>query len=105
MRRSAMTFIEMLVCLAIIALCLVALVRGIGGLSLLAARDSDDAALVPQVEALLTKLESAPPEVTSGHLEGGWRYETWLQEDAYVLYVCHEIWQEEHIFLVREGPV
>ena len=31
MRRRAMTLIEMVVCLAIIALCLVALVRGVGG--------------------------------------------------------------------------
>lgn len=37
MRRRAMTLIEMVVCLAIIALCLVALVRGVGGLALLSA--------------------------------------------------------------------
>ena len=101
MRRRAMTLIEMVVCLAIIALCLVALVRGVGGLGLLSARD---AALVPQVEALLAELEAAPPEERSGYLEGGWRYETVLQNDVYVLRVTHERWHETHVFLVREGP-
>ena len=100
MRRRAMTLIEMVVCLAIIALCLVALVRGVGGLGLLSARD----ALVPQVEALLAELEAAPPEERSGHLEGGWRYETVLQNDVYVLRVTHERWHETYVFLVREGP-
>lgn len=104
MRRRAMTLIEMVVCLAIIALCLVALVRGVGGLGFLSARDADDAALVPQVEALLAELEAAPPEERSGYLEGGWRYETVLQNDVYVLRVTHERWHETHVFLVREGP-
>lgn len=99
-----MTLLEMLVCLAIIALCLVALVRGVGSMGLLAARDADDAALVPQVEALLAELEAAPAAEKTGRLEGGWCYETVREDDAYVLYVTHERWQERHAFLVREEP-
>ena len=59
---------------------------------------------MPQVEALLAEWEAAPPEERSGHLEGGWRYETVLQNDVYVLRVTHERWHETHVFLVREGP-
>lgn len=103
-QRSAMTLVEMVVCLAIIALCLIALVRGLGGLSLLDARDAQDAALVPAVEALLLELESAPPAEQSGMLDGGWRYETQLKDGAYVLMVRHDTWNEEHVFLIREGP-
>lgn len=105
MKWPAMTLMEMLVCLVIVALCLVALVRGSGDLSLLAARDESDAALVPQVEALLYALEAAPPAAKSGSLEGGWRYETAFDGETYVLHVTHETWQETHDFIIREGPV
>lgn len=101
-QRRAMTLIEMVVCLAIVALCLVALARGIGGLSLLDARDAEDAALVPAVEELLSELEGAPPQVRSGSLTDGWRYETRIEGDAYVLRVSHERWDEQHDFLIRE---
>lgn len=104
MKRQAMTLIEMVVCLAIVALCLVALVRGVGSLGLLSARDADDSMLVPQVEALLVELEAAPPQEKSGSLEGDWRYETELRDGVYLLHVTHERWQETHTFLVREGP-
>lgn len=101
-QRRAMTLIEMVVCLAIAALCLTALVRGVGGLSLLDARDAEDAALVPAVEELLSELEGAPPQVRSGTLTDGWHYETRIEGDAYVLRVSHERWDEQHDFLIRE---
>lgn len=105
MKRRAMTLIEMVVCLAIVAICLVALVRGIGGLSLLASRDADDTTLLPQVETLLTELEAAPPEEIAGSLAGGWRYETELNANDYILHVIHDTWQEQHDVLIRKGPL
>ena len=97
-----MTLLEMVVCLAVVALCLVALVRSAGNLSLLAARDADDATLLAQVETLITELEAVPPKLENGAMEDGWRYETALNDGAYVLYVWHEDWQERHAFLLRE---
>lgn len=105
MKRSGMTLIEMVVCLAIVGICLVALVRGVGSLSFLAARDHDDAVLLPQVEHLLATLEHAPSQEMSGTLEGGWRYETEIRDDAYILHVVHDTWSEQHDVLIREGPV
>lgn len=104
-QQRAMTLIEMVVCLAIIALCMLALVRGIGGLSLLEMRDAEDAALVPAVEALLSELEGEAPKSVSGRLADGWQYETVLAEDVYVLRITHEQWGETHDILIREGPV
>ena len=59
-RRSAMTLIEMIVCLAIVAICFAALVRGIGSMGLLAAQEEEDAALVAAIETRLSALEAAP---------------------------------------------
>lgn len=103
-RKRAMTLLEMLVCLAIIAVCFVAMTRGIAGLGLFEQQEAEDAALVASVETLLSALEGAPPEAQRGSLDGGWRYETRHEGEAYVLHVYHPERDEAHDFLVREGP-
>ena len=104
-RRSAMTLIEMIVCLAIVAICFAALVRGIGSMGLLAAQEEEDAALVAAIETRLGALEAAPPEARSGRLTGGWYYETQFADGVYILHVYHVKRGEAHDFLIREGPL
>lgn len=103
MKRQAMTLLETLVALAIVALCFIAMVKGIAALGMLDARDAQDADLVPAVEALITELESSAPCERAGDLTGGWRYATQLG-DHYSLSLWHEQWGTQYEILLREGP-
>lgn len=103
MKRQAMTLLETLVALAIVALCFVAMVRGIAALGLLDAREAEDAALVAAVEGLITELESSAPSERTGTLTDGWQYATQLGEQ-YSLCLWHERWGTRYELLLREGP-
>ena len=104
-KRQAMTLIEMVICLAIIGICLVALVRVSGNVPLFAMRQGEDALLVEKVEALIIDFEAAPPAEKSGFLAGPWHYRTFMEGHHYVLEVWHEENGERHEFLLREGPL
>lgn len=104
-KRPAMTLIEMVICLAIIGICLVALVRVSGNVPFFAVRQGEDALLVEKVEALIVDLEAATPKETSGTLTGPWQYRSFMEGNHYVLEVWHEGNSERHKFLMREGPL
>lgn len=104
-KRCAMTLMEMVICLAIIAVCLVALVRVSGNVPLFSMRQGEDALLVKKTEALIVTLEAAPPEEASGRLAGPWHYRTFIEGEHYVLEVWHEGNGEQHEFLLRKGPL
>lgn len=104
-KRQAMTLIEMVICLAIIALCMIALVRVGSNVTLFSVRQSEEAVLMERVENLIVTLENRPPEKTSGILEGAWRYRTYMTSQHYVLEVWRQKDGERHAFLLREGPL
>lgn len=96
---------EMVICLAIISICLVALVRVSGNVPLFITRQGEDAIMVERVESLITSLEAQPPKEKNGTLSGPWRYRTYIEGTYYVLEVWHEGNGERHEFLIREGPL
>ena len=98
-QRPGMTFIEMIICLTILAVSIVALVKGYGNYVQLSARGAEEERLVAQTEALLMELEGKPPKVQSGVFFDGWHYTTHLDDAYYTL----EVWntsQEKHYDLI-----
>lgn len=104
-QRRGMTLIEMVICLAIIAICLLALVKGYSNLTLLSQREAEDAVLVSQIEHLICELEAVTPKDTQGVLKGPWHYRTHDEDSGYSLEVWHEKTHERYVFMLREGPL
>lgn len=82
-----LTLIEMVICLAVVAVLLTAAIRAYGLLAALERRVDADDALLPQTQALIAELEAAPPQESTGALDAGWRYETRLEDGHYILSV------------------
>lgn len=102
-KRQAMTFIEMIICLTILSITLVALVKGYSNYVQLSAQEMTDEALVAKTEALLLELEGAPPQAKSGVLLEDWHYTTYLEETQYALKVWNEQQEKTYEFLIQRA--
>lgn len=100
----AMTLVELVICMAILALCLVAMVRGLGHWQTMERRGDNDSALTSAIEAKLIALEDAEPQEESGTLIDGWRYAARIEDGRYVLEVREEGRETTYDFLIREEP-
>ena len=103
-KRRGMTLIETVICLVIIAICLVSLVRSYGNITLLSFRASEDEVMVAATEARIATLEAAPPVESEGILTGEWCYRSVVSESGYRLEVWHKTRNERYQFALREGP-
>ena len=102
-QRPGMTFIEMIICLTILAVTVVALVKGVGNYVQLSARGTEDEVLVARTEALLMELEGKTPEVQSGVLIDEWHYTTHLEGEYYTLEVWNTSQEKTYDFIIQEA--
>ena len=100
-QRPGMTFIEMIICLTILAVTVVALVKGVGNYVQLSARGEEEELLVAQTEALLMELEGKPPRVQSGILIDEWHYTTHLDDTYYTLEVWNTSQEKTYDFIIQ----
>lgn len=101
-KHKAMTLIETVVALAIIAICFVVFLRLFSAVDLAGERLSGDEAMTNNLSALIVELESAPPQTQSGDLDEDWRYETKIENGVYVLEIENVRFGERHSFVLRE---
>ena len=102
-QQKAMTLIEMLVCLLILAVTIVAMVKGYSSYVQLRTQNIEEEALIEEAERLILQLEGELPAVKSDVLMGKWHYTTSWDGNHYML----ELWNEEqdktYDFLLKEA--
>ncbi len=101
--KKGMSFIEMVCCMAIIAVCLITMIRGFGAMGLLKEKQQQEDAMVAGVEALLHRLEHEPKQMSSGTIDDEWRYQTSIQDGHYLLTVTHSTDDTTYQFLIKEA--
>ena len=103
-QQPGMTLIEMIVCLAILAICMTAVVRSFGNFALLSAKDAEEEELTARTEQVLLELETEPFQETTGLLVGKWHYTTYENDGCYTLKVWHETQEKTYDFIIRGKP-
>ena len=101
-RRQGMTLIEMIICLTILAVTMVALVKGYSNYVQLTAQGRQEERLVAETEALLMRLEGEAPKAQDGVLMDDWHYTTHWDGHYYSLELWNEAKKKTYELLIRE---
>lgn len=101
----AMTFIELVVCMALISICLVMVVLCFHDMGKLKAQVERQASLEQEVASLVLSLEATSPKEEEGALSQGWHYKTVIQDENYYVEIQEEDGKTRYRLLLRRGPL